>query len=78
MANPRATRFVFEIAGNPATTPTKIRQLGAVPFFLMGPDHPLFLLLPDALNTTVLRLYPPHIYLSHETAGVIASCDDAP
>ena len=55
MANPRATRFVFEIAGNPATTPTKIRQLGAVPFFLMGPDHPLFLLLPDALNTTVLR-----------------------
>ena len=52
MANPRATRFVFEIAGNPATTPTKIRQLGAVPFFLMGPDHPLFLLLPDALNTT--------------------------
>ena len=52
MANPRATRFVFEIAGNPATTPTKFRQLGAVPFFLMGPDHPLFLLLPDALNTT--------------------------
>ena len=40
------------MTGNPATTPTKIRQLGAVPFFLMGPDHHLFLLLPDALNTT--------------------------
>ena len=48
----RASTFVFEIAGNPAITPTKIRQLGAVPFFLTGPDHPLFLLLPDALNTT--------------------------
>ena len=25
----------------------------------------------------LLRLYPFHTYLSHETAGVSASCDDA-
>jgi hypothetical protein len=52
MANQRTTRFAFEITGNPATNPTKIKQLGTVPFFLIGTDNPLFQLMPEALNTT--------------------------
>jgi hypothetical protein len=50
MANQRATRFAFEITGNPATNPTKVRQLGTVPFFLIGTDHPLFRLMPLCLK----------------------------
>lgn len=50
MANQRATRFAFEITGNPATNPTKVRQLGTVPFFLIGTDHPLVRLMPLCLK----------------------------
>lgn len=52
MANPRTSRFTFEIAGNPTTTPTRIKQLATIPFMLIGPDNPLAQLLPGALNTT--------------------------
>ena len=61
MATPRTSRLTFEIAGNPTTTPTKIKQLATVPFMLIGPDHPLAQLLPDALNTTA---YAPKVGIS--------------
>ena len=62
MANPRTSRFTFEIAGNPTTTrPTRIKQLATVPFMLIGPDNPLAQLLPGALNTTD---YAPKVGIS--------------
>ena len=61
MANPRTPRFTFEIAGNPTTTPAKIKQLATVPFMLIAPDNPLAQLLPGALNTTD---YAPKVGIS--------------
>eukprot|EP00900_Chrysochromulina_parva_P019227 jgi/Chrpa1/27305/Chrysochromulina_OHIO_Genome00026802-RA len=51
MALQRSSRFNIEFFGNPAAS-NRIKTLATDPFYLFSSDHPLALMLPEALNTT--------------------------
>ena len=51
MAHQRSNRLNFEIFGNPAAS-NRIKTLATDPFYLFSSDHPLAMMLPEALNTT--------------------------
>ena len=51
MAHQRSNRFNVEFFGNPAAS-NRIKTLATDPFYLLNLDHPLAVMLPEALNTT--------------------------
>ena len=51
MAHLRSNRFNIEFFGNPAAS-NRMKTIATDPFYLFSSDHPLALMLPEALNTT--------------------------